>query len=125
MIQPRAADDVASLVGGGRIATGSPANAWWKLGVRTVWSYKWGRQFWRPQAIREVSAIRERGNYGVKLAREDTFTEDDAECERNATRFETWLAKSSATERKAGGGHHCVICPTRGCLRERSQTKVF
>jgi len=101
LIQPMAADDVASLVG--RIATGSPANGMVEIGGPEKSGLdKLARQFLAARNDpREVVSDPNAGYYGVKVGERTLVPEDDAEL--SETRFETWLAQTAA---KAAAGTH-------------------
>jgi uncharacterized protein YbjT (DUF2867 family) len=93
LIQPMAADDVASAVG--RIATGSPVNGTVEVG---------GPKKFRLDELvrldlaarkdaREVVADPHARYYGVKLSERTLVPDDDARL--SETRFETWLSQSA------------------------------
>jgi uncharacterized protein YbjT (DUF2867 family) len=92
LIQPMAADDVASAVG--RIATGSPVNGTVEIGgpekfrldelVRQVLSSSMDR--------RVVVTDPQARYYGVEVTERALVPDDDAQL--GETRFETWLAQS-------------------------------
>jgi uncharacterized protein YbjT (DUF2867 family) len=101
LIQPMAADDVASAVG--RIATGAPVNGMVEVG---------GPEKFRLDELvrkglaahkdpREVIADPHARYYGVELS-ERTLAPDDG-ARLGETRFETWLTQSAA---KAAVGTH-------------------
>src|SRR5258708_1698789 len=101
LIQPMAADDVASAVG--RIAMGSPVNGIVEVG---------GPEKFRLDELvrlglaahndpREVVADPHARYYGVELSERTLLPGHDAELD--ATRFETWLTQSAA---KAAAGTH-------------------
>ena len=93
LIQPMAADDVASVVG--RFATGSPVNGTVEIGgpeklrldelVRQILSAHMD-----PRVV--VTGPQAR-YYGVRVARTALVPDDDAQL--GQTRFETWLAQSA------------------------------
>ena len=101
LIQPMAADDVASAVG--RIATGTPVNGMVKIG---------GPEKFRLDELvrkylaankdsREVVTDPKARYYGIEVS-EKTLVPDDG-ARLGETRFETWLTQSSA---KAAAGTH-------------------
>jgi uncharacterized protein YbjT (DUF2867 family) len=94
LIQPMAADDVASAVG--RIATGSPVNGTIEVGgpekFRLDDLVRRGLAAWKE--TREVVADPHAGYYGVKLSESTLLPGDDARL--GETRFETWLTRSAA-----------------------------
>jgi len=101
LIQPMAADDVASAVG--RIALGSPANGTVEVGGP--------EQFRLDELVRQGLAARKDPRevvadphalyYGVKVSERTLLPGDDVQL--GETRFETWLARSA---RKAAAGTH-------------------
>jgi len=93
LIQPMAADDVASLVG--RIATGAPVNGTVEIGgPEKVRLDELGRQFLAARKDpREVVADTNAGYYGVRVSERTLIPEDDAQL--GETRFETWLNQSA------------------------------
>jgi len=101
LIQPMAADDVASAVG--RIATGTPVNGMVEIG---------GPEKFRLDELvrkylaankdsREVVTDPKARYYGIEVS-EKTLVPDDG-ARLGETRFETWLTQSSA---KAAAGTH-------------------
>src|SRR5690349_22251957 len=101
LIQPMAADDVASAVG--RIATGSPVNGTVEVG---------GPEKFRLDELvrktlaaikdpREVVTDPKARYYGIEVS-EKTLVPDDG-ARLGGTRFETWLTQSAA---KAASGTH-------------------
>ncbi len=101
LIQPMAADDVASAVG--RIATGSPRNGIVEVG---------GPEKFRLDELvrkslaankdpREVVTDPKARYYGIELSERALVPNDDAQL--SETRFETWLTQPAA---KAAGGSH-------------------
>jgi uncharacterized protein YbjT (DUF2867 family) len=101
LIQPMAADDVASAVG--RVATGAPANGMVEVGGPE----KFRLDELARQALaaskdpREVVTDPKARYYGVEVS-EKTLVPDDS-ARLGETRFETWLTQSSA---KAAAGTH-------------------
>ncbi|HET9802491.1 MAG TPA: SDR family oxidoreductase [Candidatus Acidoferrum sp.] len=93
LIQPMAADDVASMVG--RIATGGPANGIVEIGGPEKFGLdKLARQFLAARNdSREVVSDPTAGYYGVKISDRTLVPEDDAQL--SETRFETWLAQTA------------------------------
>src|SRR5438477_8560340 len=89
LIQPMAADDVASAVG--RIATGAPVNGAVEVGGPEKFRLdELVRQFLAARKdSREVVADPNASYYGVKLSERTLLPEDDAQL--GETRFETWL----------------------------------
>jgi uncharacterized protein YbjT (DUF2867 family) len=101
LIQPMAADDVASAVG--RIATGAPVNGMVEIG---------GPEKFRLDELvrkylaankdsREVVTDPKARYYGIEVSEKILVPDDDARL--GETRFETWLTQSSA---KAAAGTH-------------------
>ena len=101
LIQPMAADDVASAVG--RIATGSPVNGTIEVGgpekFRLDDLVRRGLAAWKDP--REVVADSHARYYGVELRDNTLVPGEDARL--GETRFETWLTQSGA---KAAAGAH-------------------
>jgi uncharacterized protein YbjT (DUF2867 family) len=99
LIQPMAADDVASLTG--RIATGSPTNGMVEIGGPEKFGLdELARQFLATRKDpREVVSDPNAGYYGVKISKRTLVPEDDAQL--GETRFETWLTQPAA---KAAAG---------------------
>ena len=99
LIQPMAADDVASLVG--RIAAGSPANGMVEIGGPEKFGLdKLARQFLMARNdSREVVSDQNAGYYGVKVSERTLVPEDDAQL--GETRLETWLAQTREQTRRA------------------------
>jgi len=101
LIQPMAADDVASAVG--RVATGAPANGMVEVGGPE----KFRLDELARQALaaskdpREVVTDPKARYYGVEVS-EKTLVPDDS-ARLGETRFEAWLTQSSA---KAAAGTH-------------------
>jgi len=89
LIQPMAADDVASAVG--RIATGSPVNGTVEIGGPEKFRLdELARQFLAAQKDpREVVTDANASYYGVMVSERTLVPEDDAKL--SETRFETWL----------------------------------
>jgi uncharacterized protein YbjT (DUF2867 family) len=100
LIQPMAADDVASAVG--RIAMGSPVNGAVEVGgpekFRLDELVRRGLAAWNDP--REVVADPHARYYGVELSERTLVPGDDARL--GETRFETWLSQSTQPMRKAG-----------------------
>ena len=92
LIQPMAADDVASAVG--RIATGSPVNGTVEIGGP--------EKFRLDELVRQILSARmdprvvvtdpQARYYGVEVTERALVPDDDAQL--GQTRFETWLAQS-------------------------------
>lgn len=101
LIQPMAADDVASAVG--RIATGSPVNGTVEIGGPQKFRLdELARQFLAARKDpREVVADAHARYYGVELSERALLPGEDARL--GETRFETWLAQSAG---KAAAGTH-------------------
>jgi uncharacterized protein YbjT (DUF2867 family) len=101
LIQPMAADDVASAVG--RVATGSPVNGTIEVGgpekFRLDELVRRGLAAWNDS--REVVADPNARYYGVKLSESTLVPGDGAQL--GDTRFETWLTQPAA---KAAAGTH-------------------
>src|SRR5215467_4413915 len=101
LIQPMAADDVASAVG--RIAMGSPVNGTVEVGgpekFRLDELVRQGLVGWNDP--REVVADPRARYYGVELSERTLVPADDARL--GETRFETWLTQPGA---KAAAGTH-------------------
>ena len=91
LIQPMAADDVASEVG--RIATGSPVNGTVEVGGPE--QFRLDELIRRGLAARkdprEVVADPQATYYGVKVTERALVPEDDAKLGK--TRFDEWLAQ--------------------------------
>jgi uncharacterized protein YbjT (DUF2867 family) len=94
LIQPMAADDVASAVG--RIAMGSPVNGTVEVGGPE--KFRLDELVRRGLAARkdprEVVADPHASYYGIKLSERTLLPGDDARL--GETRFETWLTQSAA-----------------------------
>ncbi|HEV2616391.1 MAG TPA: SDR family oxidoreductase [Candidatus Acidoferrales bacterium] len=94
LIQPMAADDVASAVG--RIATGSPVNGAVEVGgpekFRLDELVRQGLAAWKDP--REVVADPHGYYYGIEVKERTLVPEGDAELSK--MRFEDWLAQSTA-----------------------------
>jgi uncharacterized protein YbjT (DUF2867 family) len=92
LIQPMAADDVASAVG--RIATNSPVNGTVEIGGREKFRLdELARQFLAAQKDpREVVADPNARYYGVEISERTLLPDDDAQL--SETRFKAWLAQS-------------------------------
>jgi uncharacterized protein YbjT (DUF2867 family) len=101
LIQPMAADDVASAVG--RIATGSPVNGTVEVGGPEKFRLdELVRQYLAANKDpREVVADPSARYYGVEISERTLLPGDDARL--GETRFETWLIQSPA---KAAAGSH-------------------
>jgi len=101
LIQPMAADDVASAVG--RIALGSPVNGTVEIGgpekFRLDELVRRGLAAWNDP--REVIADPHARYYGVELSERTLVPADDARL--GEMRFETWLAQPPG---KAAAGSH-------------------
>jgi uncharacterized protein YbjT (DUF2867 family) len=101
LIQPMAADDVASAVG--RIAMGSPVNGTVELGgpekFRLDELVRRGLAAWKDP--REVVADPHAGYYGIKISERTLVPADDARL--GETHFETWLTQPAA--KRAAGTH--------------------
>jgi uncharacterized protein YbjT (DUF2867 family) len=101
LIQPMAADDVASAVG--RVATGSPVNGTIEVGgpekFRLDELVRRGLAAWKDP--REVVADPHARYYGVKLSESTLVPGDGAQL--GETRFQTWLTQPAA---KAAAGTH-------------------
>ena len=101
LIQPMAADDVASAVG--RIALGSPVNGTVEVAgpqqFRLDELVRQGLAAWKDP--REVVADAHARYYGVELSERTLVPADDARL--GETRFETWLTQPGA---KAAAGTH-------------------
>jgi uncharacterized protein YbjT (DUF2867 family) len=93
LIQPMAADDVASAVG--RIATGSPLNGTVEIGGPEKFGLdELARQYLAArQDPREVVADPHARYYGVELSERTLVPEDDARL--GETRFESWLSTAA------------------------------
>ena len=101
LIQPMAADDVASAVG--RVATGSPVNGTVEVGGPEKFRLdELARQFLAAHKDpREVVADPHARYYGVELSERTLLPGDDARL--GETRFKTWLAQSAV---KASAATH-------------------
>ncbi len=101
LIQPMAADDVASAVG--RIAVGSPVNGTVEVGGPEKFHLdelvRRGLAAWKDP--REVVADPHARYYGIELSERTLVPGDDARLGK--TRFETWLAQPAA--KKVAGTH--------------------
>lgn len=101
LIQPMAADDVASAVG--RIAVGSPVNGTVEVGGPEKFHLdelvRRGLAAWKDP--REVVADPQARYYGIELSERTLVPGDDARL--GETRFETWLAQPAA--KKVAGTH--------------------
>jgi uncharacterized protein YbjT (DUF2867 family) len=93
-IQPMAADDVASAVGG--IATGSPVNGTVEIGGPEKFRLdELVRQYLAANKdLREVVADPKAGYYGVDISERTLLPGDGARL--SETRFETWLTQPAA-----------------------------
>jgi uncharacterized protein YbjT (DUF2867 family) len=93
LIQPMAAEDVASAVG--RIATGSPLNGTVEIGGPEKFGLdELARQYLAArQDPREVVADPHARYYGVELSERTLVPEDDARL--GETRFECWLSTAA------------------------------
>src|SRR5690348_61749 len=107
LIQPMAAEDVASAVG--RVATGSPVNGTVEVGgpekFRLDELVRRALAAWKDP--REVVADPHARYYGIEVEERTLIPEDDARLGK--TRFETWLTQSAAQTpnrgvRRAGSG---------------------
>ena len=101
LIQPMAADDVASAVG--RIATGSPVNGTVEIGGPEKFRLdELVRQYLAANKDpREVVADPKARYYGVEIGEKTLLPDDGAQL--GETRFETWLTQPAA---KAAAGTH-------------------
>jgi uncharacterized protein YbjT (DUF2867 family) len=101
LIQPMAADDVASAVG--RVATGSPANGTVEVGGPEKFPLdELARQYLAANKDpREVVADPKARYYGVDIGERTLLPGDGAQL--SETRFETWLTLPAA---KAAAGTH-------------------
>ena len=101
LIQPMAADDVASAVG--RVATGSPVNGMVEVGGPEKFHLdELARQYLAANKDpREVVADPKARYYGVDISERTLLPGDDAQL--GETRFETWLTLPAA---KAAAGTH-------------------
>jgi uncharacterized protein YbjT (DUF2867 family) len=101
LIQPMAANDVASAVG--RIATGSPANGMVEIGGPEKFRLdELGRKYLAANKdSREVVTDPKARYYGVEIGERTLLPDDGAQL--GETRFETWLTQSAA---KAAAGTH-------------------
>ena len=99
LIQPMAADDVASAVG--RIATGAPVNGTVEIGGPEKFRLdELARQFLAAQKDpREVVTDPSASYYGVMVSERTLVPEDDAQL--SETRFETWLARTASPSASA------------------------
>src|SRR5438128_10081943 len=93
LIQPMAADDVASAVG--RIATGAPVNGTVEIGGPEKFRLdELARQFLAARKDpREVVTDLNASYYGVRVSERTLVPEDDAQL--GETRFGTWLNQSA------------------------------
>jgi uncharacterized protein YbjT (DUF2867 family) len=101
LIQPMAADDVASAVG--RVATGAPVNGMVEIGGPEKFRLdELGRKYLAANKdSREVVTDPKARYYGVEVSEKTLIPDDSARL--GETRFETWLTQSSA---KAAAGAH-------------------
>ena len=101
LIQPMAADDVASAVG--RVATGAPVNGMVEVGGPEKFHLdELGRKYLAANKdSREVVTDPKARYYGVEVSEKTLVPDDDARL--GETRFETWLAQPAA---KAAAGTH-------------------
>jgi uncharacterized protein YbjT (DUF2867 family) len=94
LIQPMAANDVASAVG--QVATGSPVNGTIEVGgpekFRLNELVRLGLAAWKDP--REVVTDPHARYYGVEVGERTLVPDDDARL--SATRFETWLTQPAA-----------------------------
>jgi len=99
LIQPMAADDVASAVG--RIATGAPVNGTVEVGGPEKFRLDElvRKYFAANKDPREVVTDPKARYYGVEVSEKTLIPADDARL--GETRFEIWLSQSAA---KAAGG---------------------
>jgi uncharacterized protein YbjT (DUF2867 family) len=101
LIQPMAADDVASAVA--RIAMGSPVKDTVEVGgpekFRLDELVRRGLAAWKDP--REVVADPQAGYYGIRISERTLVPADDARL--GETHFETWLTQSAA--KRAAGAH--------------------
>ena len=100
LIQPMAADDVASAVG--RIATGAPVNGTVEVGGPEKFRLdELVRQYLAANKDpREVVTDPKARYYGIEVSEKTLVPGDGARL--SETRFETWLTQSAA---KAAGAH--------------------
>jgi len=96
LIQPMAADDVATAVA--RIATGAPVNGTVEIGGPEKFGLdELARQYLAARKDpREVVTDPNASYYGVKVSERTLVPEDDAQL--GETRFETWLAAQAANQ---------------------------
>ena len=101
LIQPMAADDVASAVGW--VATGAPVNGMVEVGGPEKFHLdELGRKYLAANKdSREVVTDPKARYYGVEVSEKTLVPDDDARL--GETRFETWLAQPAA---KAAAGTH-------------------
>jgi len=101
LIQPMAADDVASAVG--RIATGAPVNGTVEAGGPEKFRLdELVRQYLAANKDpREIVADPKARYYGIEVSEKTLVPGDGARL--SETRFETWLTQSAA---KAAAGSH-------------------
>jgi len=101
LIQPMAADDVASAVG--RVATGAPVNGMVEVGGPEKFRLdELGRKYLAANKdSREVVTDPKARYYGVEVSEKTLVPDDDARL--GETRFETWLTQPAA---KAAAGTH-------------------
>jgi len=101
LIQPMAADDVATAVG--RIATGAPVNGMVEVGGPEKFRLdELARKYLAANKDpREVVADPKARYYGVEVSERTLVPDDDARL--GETRFETWLTQPAA---KAAAGTH-------------------
>src|SRR6267143_1106709 len=113
LIQPMAADDVASAVG--RVATGAPVNGTVEVGGPEKFRLdELVRQFLAARKDpREIVADPKARYYGIEVSEKTLVPGDGARL--SETRFETWLTQSAA---KAAAGSHKWICQREAGLRE-------
>ncbi len=100
LIQPMAAEDVASAVG--RVATGSPVNGTVEVGGPEKFRLDElvRRAFATWKDPREVVTDPHAKYYGIEVEERTLIPEDDAR--RGETRFETWLSQSAAQTANQG-----------------------
>lgn len=94
LIQPMAADDVATAVG--RVATGAPVNGTVEVGGPEKFGLdELARQFLAARKDpREVVTDPNASYYGVRLSERTLVPEDDAQL--GETRFDTWVTQDAA-----------------------------
>jgi uncharacterized protein YbjT (DUF2867 family) len=103
LIQPMAADDVASALG--KIATSSPVNRTIEIGGPE--QFRLDELARRALAAlhdpREVISDPQARYYGIRVSERSLVPQDDAQL--GATRFDDWLKEATKPLAKAGGKH--------------------